>query len=63
MKGVLKYYSTMARLEGDEERFVLLAMHQMLVERGLSPAAADGQGESVGLPQLLSARTDGRMKY
>jgi hypothetical protein len=33
--GDLKYHSSMARLEADEERFVLLAMHQTLVERGL----------------------------
>ena len=33
------YESLMPRLAGDEERFVLLAMHQTLVERGfLSPA-------------------------
>jgi len=31
----LVYESSMTRLQGDEERFVLLAMHQTLVERGL----------------------------
>ncbi len=35
LKGDLKYHSSMARLQADEERFVLLAMHQTLVERGL----------------------------
>ncbi len=35
LKGDLAYHSSMRRLEGDEERFVLLAMHQTLVERGL----------------------------
>jgi len=35
LDGNLKYHSSMARLEADEERFVLLAMHQTLVERGL----------------------------
>ncbi len=35
LKGDLMYESSMERLEGDEERFVLLAMHQTLVERGL----------------------------
>jgi len=35
LNGDLKYHSSMARLEADEERFVLLAMHQTLVERGL----------------------------
>lgn len=33
--GNLKYNSSLMRLDGDEERFVLLAMHQMLVGRGL----------------------------
>jgi small GTP-binding protein len=33
--GKLTYHSSMQRLEGDEERFVLLAMHQILLERGL----------------------------
>jgi Domain of unknown function (DUF4365)/Ras family len=35
LNGDLTYHSSLARLEADEERFVLLAMHQMLVERGL----------------------------
>lgn len=35
LKGDLKYHSAMPRLDADEERFVLLAMHQILVERGL----------------------------
>lgn len=35
LKGELKYQSSAARLGADEERFVLLAMHQILVERGL----------------------------
>jgi len=35
LKGDLAYESSMPRLAGDEERFVLLAMHQTLVERGL----------------------------
>ena len=34
LKGDLLYESSMERLQGDEERFVLLAMHQTLVERG-----------------------------
>ena len=41
LHGDLAYESSMPRLAGDEERFVLLAMHQTLVERG-SPAR---QGE------------------
>ena len=35
LNGDLTYHSSIARLEADEERFVLLAMHQTLVERGL----------------------------
>jgi GTPase SAR1 family protein len=35
LNGDLTYHSSMARLEAGEERFVLLAMHQTLVERGL----------------------------
>ena len=35
LRGDLKYESSMPRLAGDDERFVLLAMHQTLVERGL----------------------------
>jgi small GTP-binding protein len=35
LSGDLAYHSSMARLPDDEERFVLLAMHQTLVERGL----------------------------
>lgn len=35
LKGDLTYNSSMPRLEGYEERFVLLAMHQTLLERGV----------------------------
>ena len=35
LDGDLAYQSSMKRLEAEEERFVLLAMHQTLVERGL----------------------------
>jgi small GTP-binding protein len=35
LNGDLTYRSSIDRLEADEERFVLLAMHQTLVERGL----------------------------
>ncbi|HWA24586.1 MAG TPA: TIR domain-containing protein [Lacunisphaera sp.] len=35
LSGDLNYVSAMARLDAGEERFVLLAMHQTLVERGL----------------------------
>jgi len=35
LRGDLAYQSSMQRLPAEEERFVLLAMHQTLVERGL----------------------------
>ena len=35
LTGQLNYQSSMVRLESEEERFVLLAMHQILIERGL----------------------------
>src|SRR5262249_22667644 len=35
LNGDLTYHSSMARLEAYEERFILLAMHQTLLERGL----------------------------
>ena len=35
LRGDLEYHSSMQRLPADEERFVLLAMDQTLVERGL----------------------------
>ena len=35
LKGDLTYHSTAERLPNEEERFVLLAMHQTLIERGL----------------------------
>jgi small GTP-binding protein len=35
LNGELTYQSSVERLEADEERFVLLAMHQTLVKRGL----------------------------
>jgi small GTP-binding protein len=35
LNGDLAYHSSMERLPAEEERFVLLAMHQTLVERGL----------------------------
>jgi DNA-directed RNA polymerase subunit RPC12/RpoP len=35
LNGALTYHASMVRLEADEERFVLLAMHQTLLERSL----------------------------
>ena len=50
LKGDLAYESSMPRLAGDEERFVLLAMHQMLVERGLCLRQPTAQGNLLMFP-------------
>ncbi len=50
LNGDLKYHSSMARLEADEERFVLLAMHQTLVERGLCLREHTDEGELLIFP-------------
>ena len=43
LKGDLMDDSSMERLQGDEERFVLLAMHQTLVERGFRSPEGERQ--------------------
>jgi hypothetical protein len=48
--GDLKYQSSMERLEAEEERFVLLAMHQTLVERGLCLRQHTDQGPLLTFP-------------
>lgn len=50
LNGDLTYHSSMARLAPDEERFVLLAMHQMLVERGLCLREHTGKGPLLVFP-------------
>lgn len=50
LKGDLAYHSSMLRLEGDEERFVLLAMHQTLVERGLCLREQTAKGPLLVFP-------------
>jgi len=50
LNGDLTYHSSMARLEADEERFVLLAMHQTLVERGLCLREHTDQGPLLIFP-------------
>jgi small GTP-binding protein len=50
LKGSLLYDSSMARLNEDEERFVLLAMHQTLVERGLCFRQPTQQGNLLIFP-------------
>ena len=50
LKGDLAYESSMPRLAGDEERFVLLAMHQTLVERGLCLRQPTAKGNLLVFP-------------
>ncbi|MFA5192336.1 MAG: TIR domain-containing protein [Verrucomicrobiia bacterium] len=50
LKGDLAYESSMPRLAGDEERFVLLAMHQTLVERGLCLRQPTDKGNLLVFP-------------
>jgi len=50
LNGDLTYHSSMARLEADEERFVLLAMHQTLVERGLCLREHTDKGAQLVFP-------------
>jgi len=50
LKGDLKYESSMPRLEEEDERFVLLAMHQTLVERGLCLRQPSDKGNLLIFP-------------
>ena len=52
LKGDLDYESSMPRLTGDEERFVLLAMHQILVERGLCLRQPTDKGNLLVFPSF-----------
>ena len=50
LNGDLTYHSSMTRLEADEERFIMLAMHQTLVERGLCLREQTDQGSLLIFP-------------
>jgi len=50
LNGDLTYHSSMKRLETDDERFVLLAMHQMLLSRGLCLREETEQGACLIFP-------------
>jgi hypothetical protein len=52
LNGDLTYHSSMARLEADEERFVLLAMHQTPVERGLCLREHTDKGSLLVFPSF-----------
>jgi small GTP-binding protein len=50
LNGALAYQSSLKQLEADEERIVLLAMHQTLVERGLCFSESTDQGTLLIFP-------------
>ncbi len=50
LQGDLTYHSSLERLPPDEERFVLLAMQQTLVERGLCLREHGDQGALLVFP-------------
>jgi small GTP-binding protein len=50
LRGDLIYYSSMRRLEADEERFILLAMDQILVERRICLRAQTDNGPLLVFP-------------
>jgi small GTP-binding protein len=52
LNGGLTYHSSMQRLDPEEERFVLLAMHQTLVERGLCLREQTDKGPMLIFPSF-----------
>lgn len=50
LRGDLAYESSMPRLDSEEERFVLLAMHQTLAERGLCLRQPTARGNLLVFP-------------
>ena len=63
LKGDLAYESSMPRLAGDEERFVLLAMHQTLVERGLCLRQPTDKGNLLVFPSYYRRERPDMVKY
>jgi small GTP-binding protein len=63
LKGDLMYESSMTRLESDEERFVLLAMHQTLVERGLCLRQPTTQGNLLVFPSYYRKERPDIVQY
>ena len=63
LKGDLKYESSMLRLAVDEERFVLLAMHQTLVERGLCLRQPTDKGNLLIFPSYYRRERPDIVKY
>ena len=63
LKGDLAYESSMPRLTGDEERFVLLAMHQTLVERGLCLRQPTAKGNLLVFPSYYRRERPEQVKF
>ncbi len=63
LKGDLAYESSMSRLVGDDERFVLLAMHQTLVERGLCLRQPTAKGTLLVFPSYYRRERPDMLKY
>ena len=63
LKGDLAYESSMPRLAGDEERFVLLAMHQTLVERGLCLRQPTDKGNLLVFPSYYRKERPDIVQY
>ena len=62
LKGSLDYASSAPRLEGDEERIILLAMHQMLVKRELCFRQPSEKGNLLVFPSFYRRDRPERMK-
>jgi hypothetical protein len=63
LKGDLQYESSMERLDGDEERFVLLAMHQTLVERALCFRQTTTKGNLLVFPSYYRRERPEQVKF
>ncbi len=63
LRGELSYDSSMPKLAGDEERFVLLAMHQTLVERGLCLRQPTGKGNLLVFPSYYRRERPEGVKF
>ncbi len=63
LKGDLAYESSMPRLDRDEERFILLAMHQTLVERGLSLRQPTAKGNLLIFPSYYRRERPDIVQY
>lgn len=63
LKADLLYESSMERLVGDEERFILLAMHQTLVERGLCLRQPTSHGNLLIFPSYYRRERPEQVKF